>query len=426
MANKKKSMIFNVGDGAKTIELSEGVKNAIESVQNRIAEKVDGVSTEVKNLGEKMTDTDGKIADLDQRVASIQVTHNEDKDPMGGYNSHADFLKDIMAAGSGKGVPDRLKKFSAVGTDEAATFSNPDGGFLIPEGIMQGVMETNPFAIQADTGLSTRRVPMEQQVVHINARVDKNHSSSVTGGFRVYRRGEAQTVSASKTQFEQIKLSAEALMGLAYGTDELLSRSPSSFAALISAGFETEYRSKLNNERLRGTGAGEYMGVLNSPALIEVAKEGSQTADTINGTNLQKMRARCWGYGDAVWMVNQDAYTSISTAHISLSNDDVPLFVPGNGVDTPDTILGRPVVYDENMSTLGDKGDILLVNWNEYLEGFLGGVEQASSMHVRFEYNETAFKFNVYCDGQPWWRTALTPKQSATTLSPFVTLAERA
>jgi len=125
-------------------------------------------------------------------------------------------------------------------------------------------------------------------------------------------------------------------------------------------------------------------------------------------------------------MVNQDAYNSISTAHVSLTNDDVPLFVPGNGVDTPDTILDRPVVYDENMSTLGDLGDIVLVNWNEYLEGFLGGVEQASSIHVRFEYNETAFKFNVYNDGQPWWRSALTPKNSTDTLSPFVTLAERA
>lgn len=421
----KKSRIFNGPAGAEAPALDEGIKNAIDGLQNRISAKVDSVTADVKNLTDKHDATDGKLAELEQSIANIQLVHNEDLDPMGGYKNHAEFLVDVKNAANGT-VPDRLKKFAAVGTDEQATFSNPDGGFLLPEGIMEGIMETDPFAIQADTGLSTRRIPMQQQIVNINARVDKNHSSSVTGGFRVYRNGEAQQASSSKGTFEQIKLSAEGLMGLAYGTNELLSRSPISFAALISAGFETEYRSKLNNERLRGTGAGEYMGILNSPALITVAKEGSQTADTIVGANLQKMRARIWGYNQAVWMVNQDCYTSLSTAHISLSNDDVPLFVAGNGVDVPDTILGRPVVYDENMSTLGDVGDIVLVNWMEYLEGFLGGVEQSSSIHVRFETNETAFKFTAYCDGQPWWRTALTPKQSSTTLSPFVTLAERA
>jgi len=426
MANTKKQ-IFNgpTGTPEGTIKLDEGVKNAIEGMQNRIAEKVDGVSSEVKNLGEQMTDTEGKIADLDQRMASIQVSHGEDRDPMGGYKNHAEFLIDVKNASLGS-VSDKLKKFAAVGSDEAATFSDPSGGFLLPEGVLAGVMETDPFAIQADTGLSSTRIPMDTQVVHINARVDKDHSTSVTGGFRVYRRGEAQTVAASKGTYEQVKLSAEALMGLAYGTDELITRSPSSFAALIQAGFSTEYRSKLNGERLRGTGAGQYMGVLNSPALITVAKDGSQTADTITGSNLQRMRARIWGYNQAVWMINQDCYESVSQAHIALSNTDVKVFTAGNGVDVPDTILGRPVVWDENMSTLGDKGDVALLNWDEYLEGQLGGVEFAQSVHVRFESNETAFKFNVYNDGQPWWRSALTPKQSAVTLSPFVTLAERA
>ena len=47
-------------------------------------------------------------------------------------------------------------------------------------------------------------------------------------------------------------------------------------------------------------------------------------------------------------------------------------------------------------------------------------------MHVRFENHEQVFKFWTENAGAPWWRSALTPKNGANTLSPFVTLAARA
>jgi hypothetical protein len=67
----------------------------------------------------------------------------------------------------------------------------------------------------------------------------------------------------------------------------------------------------------------------------------------------------------------------------------------------------------------------MLVNWQEYVEGFRGGMEFAESIHVRFEYNERTFRFMAACGGAPWWDTVLTPKHSASTLSPFVALAAR-
>jgi hypothetical protein len=48
------------------------------------------------------------------------------------------------------------------------------------------------------------------------------------------------------------------------------------------------------------------------------------------------------------------------------------------------------------------------------------------SIHVRFLYNERTFRFVLLNAGQPWWKSALTPKHSSNTLSPFVTLAPRA
>jgi HK97 family phage major capsid protein len=271
----------------------------------------------------------------------------------------------------------------------------------------------------------TRKVPMSSPVVYLNARVDKAHASSVSGGFQIYRRAETETVTTSKSTFEQIKLEANPLMGLSYATEEILARSPVSFAALIQTGFGDEKTSKLNYERIWGTGTGEYTGIMTSAAKIAVAKVGNQTADTINGTNLVAMRARAWRYGQCVWMANHDTLANLMACHIALTNGSVALYAPGNGIDKPDTLMGRPVIFDENMATLGDEGDIALINWNEYLEGNLGGTTFDESIHVRFVYNERAFRFTAYCDGAPWWKTAMTPKKSAVTLSPIVTLAVR-
>jgi len=78
---------------------------------------------------------------------------------------------------------------------------------------------------------------------------------------------------------------------------------------------------------------------------------------------------------------------------------------------------------------VGDVGDILLADMSQYYWAEKGGIQGASSMHVRFIYDEMTFRFLVRYDGQPAWSSALTPFKGTTTigtLSPFVALAARA
>lgn len=398
------------------------ISDAQNAVKNETLTAVNAVKAEIKADVEK----------LEEKVNLISISQDSAKkeDKNKGFKNHIEFFNAVIEAGKNGNRPDKMPEnlkglFNAVGSDEARKASNPDGGFLVPPAFLAGLLTTDPNSLQTDTGAFTRQIPMTSDVVYLNARVDKNHANSVTGGFRVYRREEAATVEASKATFEQVKLEAKGLMGLSYATEEILARSPISFAALISDGFASEKTSKLNYERIWGTGVGEYLGYMNSDALVTVAKEGSQSADTILGANLMKMRARIYGYNKAVWLANQDTLVQLAGAHIAGTHGDVFLFAPGNGIDKPDTILGRPVIFDENMATLGDLGDLSLVNFSEYLEATLGGASFMESVHVRFVYNERAFKFTVYNDGAPWWKTVLTPKKSASTLSPFVTLAVR-
>ena len=90
-------------------------------------------------------------------------------------------------------------------------------------------------------------------------------------------------------------------------------------------------------------------------------------------------------------------------------------------------IYTRPVLPIEQCATLGTVGDIILADLSQYLLIEKGGIKTASSIHVQFLTDETAFRFVYRVNGQPVWNSALTPfKGTSNTLSPFVALATRA
>jgi len=81
----------------------------------------------------------------------------------------------------------------------------------------------------------------------------------------------------------------------------------------------------------------------------------------------------------------------------------------------------------ESSATLGTVGDIILADLREYQGIEKGGIQSASSIHVRFLEGETCYRFIYRVDGQPAWNAPLTPfKGASNTVSPFVALATRA
>lgn len=367
------------------------------------------------------SDTTQQTAAREGQIGRIK--DNWQDDPMCGYGKPRDFLLEVIEAGQGGDVSAQLRFLSAAGSDEQGGYSDPHGGFLVPEGMSPNVLQ---LGMEGDPTNPTP-IPMTTQVVKFNARVDKNHSTSVSGGLTVSRRAETQAAAAARATYEQVKLEATGLFGLAYATEQLLERSAVSFAALLDAGFKDEFASQMLSDKISGTGAGEPLGILNAPCLVSVAKESMQSADTINGTNILKMRKRCWRYSQAIWLANHDTYEQLAKAYITGTNTDVFLFSPARGEDVPDMLLGRPIYFSEYAKTVGDQGDLILGNWSQYLWGTLGSPNprRAESVHVRFLNHERTFKFWVENDGQPWWRSALTPKNSTETLSPFVVLDDR-
>lgn len=349
-----------------------------------------------------------------------------EEDPKRGWQTPRAFLNDVITKGRGGRVAneDGLRFLAAAGSDEQSTFADPYGGFLVPEAFTPSLFMLEPEVDPMEG--ATTRIPMSAPTVRINARVDKNHATSVSGGLTVSRRAEADTAGSSRMEFEQINLQATSLFGVSYATEEILTDSPISFAALLDAGFRDQFAFHLIGERLNGTGVGEYMGINSSPALVSINKETGQAADTIVYENIIKMRARSWMYSRAIWMANHDTLPQLMLLNQSVGTGGMPVWQPSAREDHPDTLLGRPLFFTEHCETLGDAGDILLLTLSEYLEGIYQPLQSAESIHVRFLNHERTFKFWVRNAGAPWWRAALTPRKSSDTLSPFVRLAARA
>jgi HK97 family phage major capsid protein len=358
------------------------------------------------------------------------ATPTFESDPQKGFKTPREFFAGVMQASIDGRIDDpRLKHLSsrvgaAAGSDEHGSYSDPYGGFLVPAGFLPNLLAVTA---EADpTAGRTTVIPMTAPKIAIPARTDKDHTSSVSGGLVCYRRSETQAVTASRMTIEQVELTATPLMGLSYATEELLTDSVISFAALIEAGFRDEFAAKILNEKINGTGAGQFEGVINAPATVSVAKETGQDADSIVYENLVNMRARCWRYQDAIWLYNHDCLPQLMQLVQVIGTAGVPVWMPSAREDAPDMILGRPAFATEFCPTVGDTGDIILGNWSQYLEGTYQPLQSAESMHVRFEYNERTFRFLMRNDGRCWWRSALTPKKSTATLSPFVKLNARA
>jgi len=420
------ALIAEAGDDDFSKEQQEKytkLKAEIEKTQHRLDRAIDQAELERTAATKVVEDT-----------RSIEVRAGFEDDPKHGFKTSRDFLMAVMHSEVTHRVDDRLVKFkapaagfqAAVGSDEQGVYSPTYGGFLVPTTLAPGIMSTDP-EVDFLAGRITE-IPMTTTKVNINARVDKNHSSSVSGGLTVSRKDETSAATSSRMSFEQIEMNAHALFGLAYASELILQDSPTSFVALLNAGFRDEMASNAMDERLNGSGVGEYLGVLssNNSAKISQAKEGSQTATTIVKANIDKMRSRCWGYGSAVWIANNDTFPQLASLSQEVgSSGGAPVDYFKFDPSGPTSLLGRPIFFTEHCATLGTVNDIVLGNWTQYLHGTYQGVQSAESIHVRFTEHERAFKFWLRDDAQPWWSSVLTPKNGST-LAPFITLATRA
>jgi HK97 family phage major capsid protein len=403
-------------EGVTADELTAAT-NEIATIQAKIK------AQEALDSGKKFDENGDAVQDKTPVNAPVYA---EPKNTKGPFNSFGEQLMAVVKSSPrGATIDNRLL---AVQNASGANETIPsEGGFLVQQDFISEIQKV--MFDQSPLLSMCRQVPISgnSNGVKLNG-VDETSraTGSRWGGVQGYWASEASTVSGSKPKFRKIELQLNKLMALYYATDELLADS-SAMESVLSQAFAEELSFLAVDSLIRGTGAGQPLGILNSGALISQAKESAQAADTIVHENISKMwnRMLAQSRANAVWLINRECEPQLDAMSMAIGTAGTisPLAME---YMTKGTLKGRPVMPMEQCAALGDAGDIMLIDPTMYLLATKGAPQMASSMHVQFLYDEMTFRITYRLDGQPVMNSPITPYKGANTLSSFVSLAARA
>lgn len=355
-----------------------------------------------------------------QSPAVVTNVHERAQDAP--FADFGEFVTSLIRAGKPQGAVDpRLHQRTATG---AGTEVGADGGFLIPPGFSAQIVQR--ANLLGDVWARVTKIPVQGNTMSING-VDETSraNGSRFGGISVTRVGEGDTTAGSRPRFHKVDLKLKKLLGLYYVTEEQVEDGPAA-AEIAMRGFSEELVFATEDEVFNGNGAAQMLGILNSGAVVSVAKETSQVAATVVAANITRMLSRLdpRSRKTAAWFYDPSVEQQLPLMVIG----DQPMYIPQGGLRGAlefGILCGLPAFPVEYLAVLGTVGDIVLADMSQYV-AIEKGPRTAQSMHARFVFDEQVIKFTTRNDGAPLWKSPLTPKNGGATRSPFVSLATRA
>lgn len=350
------------------------------------------------------------------------------------YRSLGEQLMDVMRADKADGGIAREKLINVQRAISGMSTSVPsDGGYLVQTAFTTALLDkpeevsnvwARCFKIPIGAGFDSLEAPFIDET--------SRATGSRWGGVQVYRAGEAGTVTAQKPKIGIYEIRLYDIKGICYATNRLL-QNATTLEAWIQKAFRSEMFFKLDDEVIRGTGAGQCMGITVGPSTVSVAAETAQVADTVMTENVNKMyNAMLPGSRkSAVWLYNLDLEPQLELLQVAIGTGGVlvPMFVPagvGNNNMPYAKLKGLPAYAIEQASAPGDVGDIMLCDLeNGYITIDQGGIDAQSSIHVKFLEDETAFRFTYRANGAPRLKSVVAPYKGATSRSHLIMLAAR-
>jgi HK97 family phage major capsid protein len=349
-----------------------------------------------------------------------------ENDPKRGFKGFGEFAQSVRAGSLRNGALDERLTIGAVAP---GTYGNEiggvDGGFLVPPAFSTDIFQ---LSLAEDSLL-----PMTDQTeVSGNGMVFPKDETTPWGtdGVRAYWQAEASVATQTKPKFGIQAMRLHKLMALVPISDELLADS-SAIESYLPNLMARSIRWKTNEALLFGDGAGKPLGAFVSAAAVVQAKDAAQATLTVSALNIMNMVARLppGSYPKAVWLITPDALPAIFT----LTLGGYPIYLPTAGasiggiqINPYGTLAGRPIMVSQHVPAFSAQGDLSLVDMGYYRTiTKAGGVQTASSMHLYFDADATAFRATFRVDGQPKIIAPISQAKGSKTLSPFIQLQAR-
>jgi HK97 family phage major capsid protein len=389
------------------------------------ATQFDALSAQITGLNTSIDRENLLIAE--ESATNIVAEHIVDRatlDEKAGFKSFGEFATAIVKNTVHGALDDRLTFNAAAPSTYGNEAAGADGGFLIPPEFSKQIFTLSlnddallPLTDNTDVSGNSMVFPKDET------------TPWGTDGIRAYWQAEASAATATKPKLGTSILRLHKLLALVPLTDELVSDT-NALDSYLPGKVSDSIRWKVNEALLLGNGNGQPLGAFNSGAAVVQAKETvvAQSANTVVLLNVTNMVARLipGGFARAVWLITPDALPSIFG--LTTSNG-FPLWMSNNqgAQGSPyGTLLGRPIIVSQHAAAFSAQGDISLIDMS-YIRSITkaGGIQTATSLHLYFDADATAFRATFRVDAQPKIAAPVTQAKGSNTLSPFIQLAAR-
>ena len=355
--------------------------------------------------------------------AHISVTPNASADPKRGFTTFGDYAAAVQKSGYNRGATDQ--RLAAVPGTVGSEGVGQDGGFLIPPEFSKDIFTLS----LADDSL----IPLTDNVeIGTNSMLFPKDETTPWGsdGVRAFWQNEGTGATATKPKFGTSLMQLHKLFALVPLTNELLDDT-SALNSYLPKLVARSIMWKANESIINGDGAGRPQGALNANCAVTIAKETGQATQTVLTNNILKMIARLppGSFPKSCWMITPDALPAL----FGLTLGNYPIYLPsanpsvgGLQLSPYGTLMGRPIMVSQHVPGFSAQGDISLVDMSYYRTlTKAGGMQSASSLHLYFDADATAFRTTFRLDGQPKILAPIAQAKGGLNLSPFVMLGAR-
>jgi HK97 family phage major capsid protein len=312
-----------------------------------------------------------------------------------------------------------------------AESSGVTGGYVIPPQWMAELL-----TIAAEDAFIEARckvVPMTTRTAEFPMLdITTAQSSGVSpyfGGVQAYWQPEAATINETEPAFKSSTWTAWDLVLYAVSSNQLLWDNGVGLDALLTQLFSQALTWYKEYAFLRGFGAGSSMpmGIQNALATIVVTRSSPGHFTLADAAlMLSKLHVRSWK--NSCWVMHQSVLPELIQMDF-FSGAGRPVFMTPMGSEKegpaamalPTTLLGLPIYFSEKVNQLGTKGDVMLVDWSQYVVGARMDLQIDVSNQFLFRTNQLAWRVIARLDGKPWLNSFVTDAEGFTS-SPFIVL----
>lgn len=400
---------------------------------NALGETTEVEMTELNALNEEFEGLDSKLVALERTEANLAKTSTTTRkvtpvateqvrvgasytDKFNGFKSAGDFLMAVRKAGNTGEIHKNLQNVAFEKNGE-------DGGFMVPEEMSNDIIKKLQSAPES---LWSKAKTFKVSGNSLSLLLDE--SQPWNSGVQAYWLAEGAAFTETKPKFTRADWRLHKVGAIVKATDELLDDA-TALESYIRIAAPDAIMHKVNGAIISGNGVGKPSGLLNSPFTLTVSKEVGQAADTIVARNVIKMYARMFpmSLASSAWYVNAGVIEQLM--QMKDDNNNFIYLSPGSQMNQSPygLLMGRPVIpMLASLPGLGDSGDIVFADLSYYygIEKS-SGVKAATSIHLHFDREITAFRFSLRLDGKVPFQTPVTTEFGNYTVSAFIKLEDR-